>query len=175
MKQAFMAGLSCIECQRPMVVARGYCQTCYVRLRNRGMLPSLTPMERLLTHLSGTDPLGCWVHDRPNAAGYASLLAEGRNWLAHRWMYDQLRGGLDEALVIDHLCRNRACCNPWHMDQVTIGVNAQRGDSPAMNAWRTNTCQRGHDMSKAHVQPSGKRRCRECEAILRAQKVKVLQ
>jgi hypothetical protein len=45
----------------------------------------------------------------------------------HRVTYENLRGYVLEHLVLDHLCRNRACCNPWHLEPITQTENTQRG------------------------------------------------
>jgi hypothetical protein len=48
--------------------------------------------------------------------------------LAHRVIYERAKGPIPDGLCIDHLCRNRACVNPEHMEPVTIGENTRRGD-----------------------------------------------
>ena len=45
---------------------------------------------------------------------------------AHRWVYERLRGPLPGGLVIDHLCRNKCCVNPDHLDVVTGSENSKR-------------------------------------------------
>jgi hypothetical protein len=47
--------------------------------------------------------------------------------LVHRDVYEQLVGPIPEGLVLDHLCRNRSCCNPAHLEPVTTAENVRRG------------------------------------------------
>lgn len=75
------------------------------------------------------DDGGCW--NWPGARtrkGYGQIrLAEGRTSYTHRESYMAFVGPIPEGLEIDHLCRNRGCFNPDHLEPVTPGENARRG------------------------------------------------
>jgi hypothetical protein len=83
-------------------------------------------------------------------------------------------------LVVDHLCRNRACLNPWHLELVTVRVNTRRGAlKGVVGKWpRGSFCIRGHAYSEHSVerQHGGytRRICLACERIrTRAHKARI--
>jgi hypothetical protein len=63
---------------------------------------------------------GCWVWRRTRSkAGYGQMYIDGKMVYAHREYYESYVADIPPGLVIDHLCRNRACCNPDHLEPVT--------------------------------------------------------
>lgn len=74
---------------------------------------------------------GCveWVRYKNNL-GYGLVHYKGKARMAHRVAYYLENGDIDDNLVIDHLCRNRACINPDHLELVTQKENILRGDQP---------------------------------------------
>lgn len=85
--------------------------------------------------------------------------------LAHRFAYVERCGAIPEGLELDHVCRNRSCVRPDHLEPVTRRENVQRGYSPSTITAATGVCGRGHAMSgeNTYVSPGdGGRRCRTC-------------
>lgn len=74
------------------------------------------------------DGRGCWVWQHSlNNGGYGSAWEGGRLYPAHRWMYLRACGPIPDGHDIDHLCRNRACVNPDHLEAVPHFRNLRRG------------------------------------------------
>lgn len=96
--------------------------------------------------------------------GRTSLGQTGKTY-AHRWSYEHFVGPIPEGLHLDHLCRNRKCVNPEHLEPVTIRENLLRGVGPsAIHAQKTE-CPAGHPYSgdNLYTHPAKHQRfCREC-------------
>lgn len=119
--------------------------------------------ERVLSRVS-QDANGCWIWPgtkTPDGYGLIGIERIRTNKLTHRVVYEALVGTIPVGLVIDHLCRNRACVNPDHMEPVTNQENIARG----RNAQREKThCAQGHPYSgdNLRILPNGRRQCRTC-------------
>ena len=82
------------------------------------------------------DAAGCWIWQRSILPrwGYGMAWRDGRHVLAHRWFYEQVHGPVPTGYQLDHLCRNRACVNPAHLEVVTRRTNARRGANTILTA-----------------------------------------
>lgn len=80
-----------------------------------------------------------WIARHNKQTGYAEVDASGRarRELAHRVAYQLMRGPIAPGLEIDHLCRNRLCCNPAHHEPVTKTENGRRSIVGIREYWRS--------------------------------------
>ena len=87
--------------------------------------------------------------------------------LAHRQIYTALIGPIQDGLTLDHLCRNRACVNPWHLEPIPLRANIMRGHGPTAANASKKVCGRGHPLTEDNVRiykrrDSTERVCRQC-------------
>lgn len=122
---------------------------------------------------ASSDPLDCWQWTgATNSGGYGKFSSSGSPGYAHRWAWAHFNGPIPDGLVIDHLCRNRSCVNPWHMEPVTQKVNVRRSDRSLVVVPRgpnrrprplKGLCKRGHSLKDAYQYPNSRRRdCLTC-------------
>lgn len=100
-----------------------------------------------------------WLGYR-SSEGYGVITMARKQRLAHRLSYEFNIGPIPDGLDLDHLCRNRGCVNPAHLEPVTPRVNNLRGTSPAAANAKKTHCKRGHEFTR--VTPSGRRICQVC-------------
>lgn len=96
-----------------------------------GFAPTLTIAERLWQRVRKTE--GCWEWEGSTTkAGYGQIFngSPGQNSMTytHRLAYELLVGPIPDGLEIDHLCRNKVCCNPAHLEPVTPAENRGRAN-----------------------------------------------
>lgn len=108
---------------------------------------------------------GCWLWTAGlMGGGYGQFHFDGRPHYAHRWLYERAVSAVDQVMTLDHLCRNRRCVRPSHLEVVTRGENVLRGESPAARGSRATHCPSGHPYSgnNLSIKRDGSRRCLTC-------------
>lgn len=118
------------------------------------------PLDRVLSKRLITGG-GCWEYTGARRNGYGAVGVDDRTVYVHRYVYERLVGPIPPGLVLDHLCRNRACFNPAHLEPVTQRENCRRGERAGQ---RVSRCKHGHSYTddNTYTNPQGYRCCRQC-------------
>ena len=130
-------------------------------------ISEIAPIGRIMRSVS-FDSTGCWTwNGYRNDKGYGHVKID-RRWLpVHRYCYEHAVGPIPTGLQIDHLCRNRACVRPTHMEAVTLVENIRRGLAGVRGGERQRAkthCPQGHlyNEQNTYVKKSSYRACRTC-------------
>lgn len=144
-------------CNQP-VYGAGRCNRHYQRFHKYGHdePDPLQMPERFWRFVVKGD--GCWEWIGAKVRGYGYFRLGGKQRKAHRVAYELLVGPIPDGLTIDHLCQNKGCVNPEHMEPVSVSENLSRLGR------RMSACRRGHPFTpeNTYVQKRGSRVCRTC-------------
>lgn len=173
MSPTTLSSCSIIDCARSTKGgARGWCKLHYYRWnRNGDPLATkraeldLTVDERFWNRLRETAD-GCWEWaEYVDEKGYGRFWDGSRTIRAHQYSYSALVGDVPAGLELDHLCRNRRCANPYHLDPVTHAVNMARSDNILLANAAKSHCLRGHEFTpeNTYAKNDGGRQCRACD------------
>jgi hypothetical protein len=127
----------------------------------------------LLERLSNKFTVGdaCWVWHAAKSVGYGKLNWHGKQQFAHRLTYELMVGPIPAGLELDHLCRNRACVRPDHLEPVSRRENLRRGDTFVAQYLSHTHCKEGHPLSGDNLVMDGRaRRCRICRNLYARQR-----
>ncbi len=123
--------------------------------------------QRFWSKVQKTDNCWLWLGCL-DGTGYGRIFWKNHKMLqAHRFAYELLVDKIPENLQCDHICRNRSCVNPAHIELVTNKINTLRGISFAAENFKKTHCPKGHILSDDNIYPSikkrGKRSCKICQ------------
>ena len=119
----------------------------------------INTIESISVYINKRDHLPCWLWMGASLAnGYGKVTVNYKTLLVHRFVYESLVCSIPNNMQIDHICCNKLCCNPEHLEVVTLKINMER------RAAKLVYCANGHAYNEAniYIRRDGRRQCRAC-------------
>lgn len=123
----------------------------------------MNTLSKLERKINKTDTCWLWTASL-DTHGYGHVSYGGKLRLAHRLLYELLKGPIPDGCVLDHICRTRHCVNPDHLRPMSAAQNNSR--ELAVSFWSQKThCPKGHEYTpeNTYIEVYGARRCRQCQ------------
>ncbi len=131
-------------------------------------MKSIEELPELLRSRIVVEDSGCWRWTgHISSTGYGRIVISRKKLIVHRIVYETLVGAIVSGLECDHLCRNRWCCNPMHIEPVTKKENILRGMSPTAVWARTERCPKCGEQMERFGEGRSCGRCRRQRAASR--------
>ena len=122
--------------------------------------------DRLLSNIRISDDSQCWSWKSPLVQGRAKIKYRYKSLFAYRVAYEYFVGAIPDGLTLDHLCENKGCVNPFHLEPVTQGENVSRhfeNRRYERGVGVGGRCLHGHVLDKSNLAVySGQIRCKKC-------------
>lgn len=127
------------------------------------------PPEKIFAQIQKTEN-GCWLWTgRIITYGYPIIFKprtidhKKSSILVHRWIYQQYKGQIPKGFDVHHVCNNKVCVNPNHLEALDRNTHLKKGNSPSTVNSKKTHCNRGHSLDNAYIEkPNGKRHCIIC-------------
>lgn len=156
-----MYHLTCVHCGSSFT-SKNRRQKCCSRLcANAVRFGASTPAERFWFFVDKTPTCWNWTRNTVQRNGYFYYKFNGQNRFVHRYVYEALVGPIPDGLTIDHLCHNKRCVNPHHLEATTLHENVYRP-----HAARTGHAIPDHEhciYGHPAFHMNGRKRCHTCE------------
>lgn len=132
----------------------------------------MSDIQRFWTHVEHQEN-GCWLWTGTVNAKYGAFKIGSRTYktrrmlYAHRFIWEYLNGPIPDGLQLHHVCENKLCVNPEHLELLTVHdhVHKSPNNITYINLHQTH-CHRGHEYTPENTYTfRGKRHCRECQRI----------
>jgi hypothetical protein len=159
----------CKRCKKPsppskFKLRKTWCDECLDQWEHESSTPTAQESlrERFDAKVQRTSECWLWTGAKTDQ-DYGTIGLLGRTCYAHRLAHERYKGPIPAGWDVDHLCHERACVNPDHLEAVPHGENVRRGDLVA----RKTHCAQGHPWTEEHiyVRPgNGHRMCGTCSS-----------
>ncbi len=90
-------------------------------------------ISELMQNVTKEPYTDCWIWLSTSFGGYGTVSIKNKSHWVHKYFYENLVGEVPKGMELDHLCKNRICCNPDHLEIVTPAQNSQRSKNTKLS------------------------------------------